>query len=197
MKFISSPITYTSVMDDSPGWSRPDAPTLKFFKINEEAFDPIWGTLHAACFDLAACLIETQLVKAFRPDNTSYEILVNGALQIEPGHRVMVPTGLKFDIPTGYSVRIHSRSGLAVKQGLVLANHEGVIDSDYVDPTYVVLTNTSTVTATVLHGDRIGQGEMVPDMAYEVNETFDEPKPKSDRKGGFGSSGVQHPEFQK
>jgi dUTP pyrophosphatase len=49
---------------------------------------------------------------------------------------MLIPTGLIADIPEGFSVRIHSRSGLAFKQGVYLTNCEGVIDSDYVDPNY-------------------------------------------------------------
>ena len=103
----------------------------------------------------------------------------------------MVPTGLILDIPFGYSVRLHSRSGIAVKQGLVLANHEGVIDADYVDPTFVVLRNDSTEVAYVFHGDRVAQGEMIPDIAYRVTETKEKPQQKTDRVGGFGSTGTK------
>ena len=108
---------------------------------------------------------------------------------LAPGHRAMIPTGLIFDIPLGYSVRLHSRSGLAVKSALTLANHEGVIDSDYVDPTYLVMYNGSSVDVVIRHGDRIAQGEMIPDLAYEVLETAERPLQKTDRIGGFGSTG--------
>jgi dUTP pyrophosphatase len=171
-------------------------PPLKYYKLFPEASAPEWGTEHAACFDLRACLIVGVLVTKYTVDNEKQ--IVNPAregtaiyVSLEPHDRMMVPTGLMFDIPTGYSVRLHSRSGFAVKQGVVLANHEGVVDSDYIDPTFMVVTNNSNKTVKIYHGDRLAQGEMMPDIAYDVTETPEKPQPKSDRKGGFGSTGVK------
>lgn len=175
-------------------------PDLKFFKIFPEAFAPEWGTEHAACFDLRACLIEGAQITVFQHDNSKHSNIVGWVgvldgtkkigLNIRPNERVMVPTGLKFNIPTGYSVRIHARSGLSLKSALVLANQEGVVDSDYVDPTYIVLVNNSSTILTIFHGDRLAQAEMMPDIAYSVLETVIEPTVKSNRTGGFGSTGV-------
>ena len=176
----------------------PVHPALGFYKITEHAFDPQWGTDHAACFDLRACLLVDDTVNAYTTHNEKKRKVVRrkmdderGYILIEPGERVMVPTGLIFEIPVGYSVRLHSRSGLALKQGLVLANHEGVIDSDYFDPTYVVLTNDSLEETHIFHGDRIGQGEMIVDIAYNLAETKTRPEQKTNRQGGFGSTGIQ------
>lgn len=171
-------------------------PALRFFKIDPAAFAPQWGTEYAACFDLRACIPEGAVVKSFNRENVKVDLTSykrpdqeQPFIVVEPGHRVMVPTGLMFNIPVGYSIRLHSRSGLALKQALVLANHEGVVDSDYVDPTFIVLTNNSNVAAEIFHGDRIGQGEMMEDIAFEILEQFEKPTQKSDRIGGFGSTG--------
>ena len=152
MKYIPNPNMPT----------QPPHPALQFYKINPDAFDPQWGTEFAACFDLRACLTYGIPVNSYNRDNEKVPLTVlsdatGPHIVVEPKSRVMVPTGLMFDIPVGFSVRLHSRSGLALKQALVLANHEGVIDSDYVDPTYVVLTNNSRKNAVIYHGDRIGQ----------------------------------------
>lgn len=101
-----------------------------------------------------------------------------------------MPTGLIFDIPEGYSIRLHPRSGNALKIGLVLANAEGIVDEDYVEPTYVLMTNMSTVSLRIDHGMRIAQGEVVYDQRFEIVETETKPNQKSDRDGGFGSTGV-------
>jgi dUTP pyrophosphatase len=171
-------------------------PPLKYYKIFPEASAPEWGTEHAACFDLRACLLPGVPVTNFTADNEKQMIQPQKEgdtiyVALAPHSRMMVPTGLMFDIPTGYSVRLHSRSGFAVKQGVVLANHEGVIDSDYIDPTFMVVTNNSSKTVKIYHGDRLAQGEMMPDIAYDVTETPNKPQPKSDRTGGFGSTGVK------
>ena len=103
--------------------------------------------------------------------------------------RVMVPTGLILDIPEGYSVRLHSRSGLAWKDGIYLTNCEGVIDSDYVEPVFVMLTSISQSPKHIKHGDRICQAELVEKIYHEFEEINEPPSQKTDRYGGFGSTG--------
>jgi dUTP pyrophosphatase len=174
-------------------------PPLKFFKVVPEAFIPEWATAHSGCFDLKACLVAGSTITVFRETNEKVSITVGRELTndgieksfitVYAGDRVMIPTGLIIDIPLGYKVDLYARSGLALKQGLILANNVGKIDSDYVDPTFVVLHNTSTTTATVYHGDRVAQAEMVQDIGYDLLETPDKPQQKTDRAGGFGSTG--------
>jgi dUTP pyrophosphatase len=94
------------------------------------------------------------------------------------------------DIPQGYSVRLHARSGTSLKQGLVLANAEGVIDSDYVEEVFVMLHNISGNAVTINHGDRVAQAELVKNVEYSVEETPARPLPKTNRQGGFGSTGI-------
>lgn len=170
--------------------TEPTVPSLLFYKSSPHAFAPHWGTEHSACFDLKACLT-AETVKIFLPSNeTRFVTCENNKIMIQPGERAMVPTGLIFDIPFGYSVRIHSRSGLALKQGLVMANHEGIVDSDYVDPCFLLVHNTASVVQLISHGDRLAQGEMIPDPQYEVLETPSRPQQKTDRSGGFGHTGA-------
>lgn len=193
MKFLPS---QTPAGHATSRYTVSDHPPLRYYKINDAAVAPVWGTDHSACFDLSACLSPGEMIKGFDTTNEKFFRTVGrkldderGYISLFPGDRIMVPTGLIFDIPVGYSVRLHSRSGLAVKEGLVLANHEGVIDSDYVDPTFVVLHNTTAVELRVFHGDRIAQAEMQVDIAYELGETTTKPAQKTDRAGGFGSTG--------
>ena len=188
MQFIRQQLTLDDV-------SEPTLEPLAYYKIVPEAFAPEWGTLHASCFDLRACLPPNTGLVAYGQNNIKYSKASSDEeipqISIQPFERVLVPTGLILDIPVGCSVRLHSRSGFALKQGLVLANHEGVIDSDYVDPTYILVTNTSTVPVTIAHGDRIAQGEMILDHDYEIFESFYKPQKKTDRSGGLGSTGVK------
>lgn len=172
----------------SPG----NIPTLGVFKDNQEASLPIFATENSACFDLKACLCPTNLVKK-RVGLTNLEISISigpeRSLTLSPGDRVLVPTGLILNIPIGYSVRLHPRSGLSFSKGLVLANAEGVIDADYVDPVFVILQNVSDVPQTIKHGDRICQGELVKSESHLVVELNVAPTQKSSRSGGFGSTG--------
>ena len=165
---------------------------LKFYKTHSEVVLPKFGTEQAACFDLAYQPHGKSQYSGYNKHNSVFTRPIQGTghLVIMPGDRVMVPTGLILDIPEGYSVRIHPRSGLSYKQGLVLANLEAVIDSDYVQETFVLLTNLSENPQTINVGDRIAQAELVEQLRYEITETKTAPTQKTDRVGGLGSTGV-------
>jgi dUTP pyrophosphatase len=167
--------------------------SLKYYKIYQDAKDPFFATKNSACFDLSAYLPPTIPVKVYTRDNTPIHrdpvVGEDSFLLIYPGERALIPTGLILDIPTGYSVRLHVRSSLALKQGIALANSEGVIDSDYVEPTFVMLYNSSTSTVHILNGERICQGELVSMMDYTLDRIYAKPGSKTDRVGGFGSTG--------
>ena len=140
--------------------------SLKFYKTNEQAQLPVFATEQSACFDLYANLPKDVKVQFLNPISTkqlpkglSFDINSNRPyLQINNMERMLIPTGLIANIPVGFSVRLHSRSGLAFKQGVYLANCEGIIDSDYVDPIYAMVTNISNVPTRIYDGDRICQG---------------------------------------
>lgn len=168
-------------------------PTLRVFKVDQEASLPFFATEDSACFDLSACIVPTDSIKK-RVALTNIEVNIsvgpNREVRINPGDRVLVPTGLILDIPRGYSVRLHPRSGLSFKNGIVLANAEGIIDADYVDSVFVILHNISDHVFTVKHGDRICQGELVRVEALLISEVNDRPLQKTSRSGGLGSTGL-------
>ena len=172
--------------------------SLKFYKTTETARLPVFSTKESACFDFYANLPVDIKVQFFGPVSTkqlpkglSFDINSNRYyIQLNNGERMLIPTGLIADIPGGFSVRLHSRSGLAFKQGVYLANCEGIIDSDYVDPIFAMVTNISNVPTRIYDGDRICQGELVRCEKYTLNESDEAPTQKTDREGGFGSTGV-------
>lgn len=167
-------------------------PDLKFYKLAEDVASPTWATFGSACFDLQAYLPDTTSVKMYSVHNVEYRIVSTNGLYpvgILPGERAMIPTGLILDIPEGYSVRLHIRSSMAGKHGIVLANGEGVIDSDYVDPLFMLLHNTSKSVVYISNGDRIAQAELVANLQYCLSDTSTKPAPKGNRTGGFGSTG--------
>ena len=164
---------------------------LNVYKTHPNIVLPKFGTKQAACFDLACQLAGKYEYSGFNQYNAPFtRPISNMSIRIMPGDRIMIPTGMIFDIPEGYSVRIHPRSGLSYKQGLVLANLEAVIDSDYVQETFILLHNTSQVDQTIKDGDRIAQAEMVKKEEYVLWETTQMPIQKTDRIGGLGSTGV-------
>jgi dUTP pyrophosphatase len=107
-----------------------------------------------------------------------------------PGERAMVRTGLTFNLPSDYSLRIHPRSGMALKYGLTLANCEGVVDEDYTYETKLIVLNTNTQEPVKIYNrDRIAQAELVKYEQCKFAEIYEQPGLKTDRVGGFGSTG--------
>ena len=104
--------------------------------------------------------------------------------------RVLIPTGLIFDIPENHSVRVYPRSGLSSKRGLNLINCVGIIDEDYVEEVFVPVYNNSQEKLRIFNGDRIAQAVLVFNQRAIINYTNERPSRKSDRDGGFGSTGI-------
>jgi dUTP pyrophosphatase len=111
-------------------------------------------------------------------------------VEIQPGDRAMVPTGLAVAIPDGHAGLVLPRSGLASKYGLTLANSPGLIDSGYRGEIVCAVINLDKERSVrIQRGDRIAQLVIVPVAAVEP--LLVEELPHSDRgQGGFGSSGT-------
>ncbi|MEM8728804.1 MAG: dUTP diphosphatase [Pseudomonadota bacterium] len=112
-----------------------------------------------------------------------------GRLELAPGARALVPTGLRMEIPEGYEIQIRPRSGLALKHGITLPNTPGTIDWDYRGPLGVIVLNAGAEPFTITHGDRIAQMVVAP----VLQARFDLVDGLSDTTrggGGFGSTGV-------
>ena len=165
---------------------------ISVHKTVEEAIIPQYATKDAACFDLHACLVAGSSVQKMGANNIPMDVTVTDdqSITILPGQRVLLPTGLIFDIPYRHSLRLHPRSGLAYKNGITLSNCEGVVDEDYVKPVFVALMNNSKVAFTIKHGDRVCQAEVVFDTRMEITETPIKPVKTGNRRGGFGSTGI-------
>lgn len=109
-------------------------------------------------------------------------------LDIQPGEKAAIRTGLKFAIPEGYAGFVWDKSGLAVKNHLKTI--AGVIDSNYRGELLVVLTNLGKEAYHVEKGSKIAQLIISPVASVEIAE--EEINDETERgKGGFGSSGTQ------
>jgi dUTP pyrophosphatase len=167
--------------------------TLKFYKTDPKVLLPKFQTEQSACFDLSYQPYGKSMISGVNRMNAPFTRdinLVTGTVKIAPGERAMIPTGMILDIPEGYSVRIHPRSGLAYKSGIVLANCEGVIDSDYVQELFILVHNSADVAFLLTPDDRIAQAELIKVESYTLEETTTLPTQKTDRVGGMGSTGV-------
>jgi dUTP pyrophosphatase len=144
---------------------------LKILDPRMKDFLPAYATTGSAGLDLRAC--------------------VEAPLTIEPGQTVLVPTGLAIHIgDPGYAAMILPRSGLGHKNGIVLGNLVGLIDSDYQGQLMVSTWNRGQASFTLQPMDRLAQLIVVPvlQVGFNVVEDF----ATSDRgAGGFGSTGKQ------
>lgn len=132
---------------------------------------PAYATAGSAGMDLRAC--------------------INASLVLAPGQAELIPAGFAMHLrDPGYAALILPRSGLGHKQGLVLGNLTGLIDSDYQGPLLISAWNRGAVTIHVAPGDRIAQMIVVPVAQPRLHIVGD--FAESERgSGGFGSTGRQ------
>lgn len=114
---------------------------------------------------------------------------VREPVELAPGARTLVPTGLCVALPPGYELQIRPRSGLALKHGITLPNTPGTIDEDYRGEIGVILLNTGDAPLAITRGMRIAQAVLAPvvRVAWQEAESLDE---TSRASGGFGSTGT-------
>jgi len=113
---------------------------------------------------------------------------LDNPITIKPLERVLVPTGLYIELPSGYEAQIRPRSGLAIKKGITVLNSPGTIDADYRGQVCVILINLSSDDFIIENGERICQmviarhekAEWLPVEILEDTERG---------TGGFGHTG--------
>ncbi|HEY7561750.1 MAG TPA: dUTP diphosphatase [Gaiellaceae bacterium] len=109
-------------------------------------------------------------------------------VELAPGERAVVPTGIAVAVPEGFAGFVQPRSGLAARHGIAVVNSPGLIDSGYRGEIRVVLLNTDPERAFVAEaGDRIAQLVVVPIPELDLVEV-DELPPSERGVRGFGSS---------
>ncbi|MGE5468039.1 MAG: dUTP diphosphatase [Ignavibacteria bacterium] len=132
---------------------------------------PHYATPGAAGLDLRAC--------------------IDAPIKLHPGETTLVPTGLAIHLADpGLAAMILPRSGLGHKQGIVLGNLVGLIDSDYQGEIFISTWNRGKETFTLNPLDRLAQLVVVPvvQVAFNVVDSFEESHRGA---GGFGSTGHQ------
>jgi len=136
---------------------------------SEDIALPRYMTPHAAGMDICAA--------------------VAGEIELLPGKRALVPTGLAIALPPGFEAQIRPRSGLAIKHGIGLLNAPGTIDADYRGEIKIIMINTGDEPFYVRRGDRIAQ--MVISRAVQGTwEEVEELQETQRNAGGFGHTGT-------
>ena len=108
---------------------------------------------------------------------------------IDPGRRALIPTGLAVALPPGFEMQVRPRSGLALRNGIVLPNSPGTIDEDYRGEVQVIVLNAGDAAFTVERGMRIAQAIVAPVVraVWQEVERLDDTTRSA---GGFGSTGT-------
>ena len=114
---------------------------------------------------------------------------VAAPVTIEPGKRALIPTGLAIALPPGFEMQMRPRSGLALRNGILLPNSPGTIDEDYRGELQVILLNAGDAPFTVERGMRIAQAVVAPVVRAEWQEV-DSLDDTTRSTGGFGSTGT-------
>jgi deoxyuridine 5'-triphosphate nucleotidohydrolase len=107
---------------------------------------------------------------------------------VAPGQRVLIPTGLAIALPAGYELQIRPRSGLALRNGIVLPNSPGTIDEDYRGEIQVIILNAGSDPFRIERGARIAQAVLAPVVRAAWQEVADLDV-TTRNVGGFGSTG--------
>lgn len=113
---------------------------------------------------------------------------VDAPLVIRPGGRALVPTGLRIALPHGYELQVRPRSGLALKNGIMVPNSPGTIDEDYRGELGVIVLNGGDAPFVVERGMRIAQAVIAPVVRASWREVAELPD-TARGTGGFGSTG--------
>lgn len=124
-----------------------------------------------------------------KPGDAGADLAACEDVELAPGERAMVRTGVAIALPDGYAAFVHPRSGLAAKHGVTVVNAPGTIDAGYRGEIKVILLNTDAERpVSFRRGDRIAQ--LVVQRVENVTFREVASLPGSDRgEGGFGSTG--------
>lgn len=125
------------------------------------------------------------------PGDAGVDLYTAIDVELGPGERALVPTGLAIALPDGYAAFVHPRSGLAATYGVTLVNTPGTVDAGYRGEIKVIMFNTDRSSPVrFTRGDRIAQ-LVIQRVEYPVFHEVSELPGSSRGRGGFGSSSLR------
>jgi len=126
------------------------------------------------------------------PSDSGFDLYSTEEVTIPPFGRVLVPTGLSFDIKDGYEIQVRSKSGLAIKQGLMVLNSPGTVDNGYTGEVQVIIFNTNNHEVQIPKGMKVGQAVLCPVVNGAWVNLVEHKNVTSKDRGdnGFGSTGI-------
>jgi dUTP pyrophosphatase len=165
----------------------------KYVRLTPSAQPPVRGTAKSAGLDVCADLLTAEGRPRTLYDGRTRHSLDTGnpdgkpRFLLQPGRRILIPSGLAFSTSTDVYTRVAPRSGLALMQGLSILG--GVVDADYTGEVGIICHNADPeIAIEIVHGMRIAQ--LVLEHVSLENPTELHTLEQTDRLGGFGSTGV-------
>ncbi len=132
---------------------------------------------------------DVELPRYARPGDAGLDLRASEDVELAPGKRAMVPTGLAIALPEGYAGFVQPRSGLAAREGLSIVNTPGLIDSGYRGELKIIAINTDDEdTIYIKRGDRIAQ-LVIQEVPVVHLVEVDELDASERGAAGFGSTG--------
>jgi dUTP pyrophosphatase len=123
------------------------------------------------------------------PGDAGTDLFAAADVELAPGQRAVVPTGVAIALPDGYAAFVHPRSGLAARHGVTLVNAPGTVDAGYRGEIRVTLLNTDASSPVRFQrGDRIAQ-LVIQRVERSVFHEVDTLPGSARGEGGFGSTG--------
>jgi dUTP pyrophosphatase len=123
--------------------------------------------------------------------DSGFDLRSNEGGTMGPLDRLVVSTGLFFELPDGYELQVRPRSGLAAKHGITVLNTPGTVDTGYRGEIKVILVNLSNDTFTFDKGERIAQAVVTSRVSSDFGDLIEVTKISDSDRGidGFGSTG--------
>ena len=125
--------------------------------------------------------------------DSGFDLRSNEGGTLKPLERMLVSTGLYFELPDGYELQVRPRSGLAAKHGITVLNTPGTVDTGYRGEIKVILVNLSNETFTFEKGERIAQAVIASRVSSDFGELIEVTEINETERGtgGFGSTGTK------
>jgi dUTP pyrophosphatase len=138
------------------------------------------------------CKYGVQLPEYATPMSSGVDVRCLEDVELLVGERTLVHTGLYFQLPEGIEVQVRSRSGLALKKGVIVLNAPGTIDADYRGECNVILMNLGEEDVEFKAGERIAQFVFCDNVVHANFEKVDNFDNETERgAGGFGHTGTK------
>lgn len=162
-----------------------DMKKIKIKKLYEDVITPSRAYPTDSGLDLFAYKVDKVFDQSLEADTLQDKILIN----LQPGARVLINTGISATVGFGYEIQIRPRSGLAIKNGLTVLNTPGTVDEAYRGVLGVIIINHSSMPVPIEKNMKIAQMVACPVLLSDVEIVED--LDITDRgAGGFGSTGV-------